>query len=103
MDLDALPALLHSATSRPRWAGCTSRASSTLLAGCFVVEMQGEWIAAVLTGRLRLPPPEQMQHAIERVDRRTRQRFPQESPGSIRCDPHAYRLATDPALVRRRP
>jgi hypothetical protein len=25
-----------------------------------VVETQGQWIAAVLTGRLRLPPPEQM-------------------------------------------
>jgi Flavin-binding monooxygenase-like len=56
-----------------------------------VVETQGEWIAAVLTGRLRLPAPAQMRRAIQRAERRTRQRFPQESPDSIRCDPHAYR------------
>lgn len=56
-----------------------------------VVETQGQWIAAVLTGRFRLPPPAQMWRAIERAERRTRQRFPGESPHSIRCDPHAYR------------
>jgi dimethylaniline monooxygenase (N-oxide forming) len=69
-----------------------------------VVETQGEWIAAVLTGRLRLPPPEQMWRAIERAERRTRQRFPQESPRSIRCDPHAYRrlLQYDLRRARRR-
>jgi Flavin-binding monooxygenase-like len=69
-----------------------------------VVETQGEWIAAVLTGRLRLPPPEQMRRAIERAERRTRQRFPQESPRSIRCDPHAYRrlLQSDLRRARRR-
>jgi cation diffusion facilitator CzcD-associated flavoprotein CzcO len=55
-----------------------------------VVEAQGHWIAAVLGGRLRLPPPVQRWRAIERAERRTRQRFPHESPDSIRCDPHAY-------------
>jgi dimethylaniline monooxygenase (N-oxide forming) len=69
-----------------------------------VVEAQGQWIAAVLTGRLRLPPPEQMWPAIERAERRSRQRFPQESPRSIRCDPHAYRrlLQSDLRRARRR-
>lgn len=69
-----------------------------------VVETQGEWIAAVLTGRLRLPPPEQMGWAIKRAERRTRQRFPEESPRSIRCDPHAYRrlLQSDLRRARRR-
>jgi dimethylaniline monooxygenase (N-oxide forming) len=56
-----------------------------------VVETQGRWIAAVLSGRLRLPPPRQMRRAIERAERRTRRRFPEESPHSVRCDPHAYR------------
>jgi dimethylaniline monooxygenase (N-oxide forming) len=56
-----------------------------------VVEAQAEWIAAVLSGSLLLPPREQMQKAIERAERRTRQRFPEESPRSVRCDPHAYR------------
>ena len=56
-----------------------------------LVEAQGDWIAAVLTGRLRLPPEAQMRRAIARSERRTRQRFPGESPYSIRCDPHAYR------------
>jgi Flavin-binding monooxygenase-like len=67
-----------------------------------VVEAQGEWIAAVLAGRLSLPPPEQMWHAMERAERRTRQRFPSESPHSIRCDPHAYRrlLRSDLRRVR---
>jgi cation diffusion facilitator CzcD-associated flavoprotein CzcO len=55
-----------------------------------VVETQGQWIAAVLSGRLRLPPPVQRRRAIEKAERRTRQRFPHESPHSIRCDPHAY-------------
>ena len=67
-----------------------------------VVETQGQWIAAVLTGRLRLPPLAQMWWAIERAERRTRQRFPQESPYSIRCDPHAYRRLLQPDLRRAR-
>jgi dimethylaniline monooxygenase (N-oxide forming) len=68
-----------------------------------VVETQAEWIAAVLTGRLRLPPPAQMRRAIKRAERRTRQRFPDESPYSIRCDPHAYRrlLKSDLRCARR--
>jgi dimethylaniline monooxygenase (N-oxide forming) len=56
-----------------------------------LVETQGEWIAKVLTGSIRLPPPEQMRSAIDRSERRTRQRFPDESYSSLRCDPHAYR------------
>jgi dimethylaniline monooxygenase (N-oxide forming) len=56
-----------------------------------VVEAQGEWIAAVLAGQLRLPTQKRMWHAIERPERRTRQRFPGEDAESIRCDPHAYR------------
>jgi dimethylaniline monooxygenase (N-oxide forming) len=69
-----------------------------------IVETQGQWIAAVLTGRLRLPAPASMRRAIERAERRTRQRFPQESPHSIRCDPHAYRrlLQIDLRRSRRR-
>jgi dimethylaniline monooxygenase (N-oxide forming) len=56
-----------------------------------VVESQAEWLAAVVTGRLAVPPPEQMRQAIDRPEPRTRERFPGESPHSIRCDPHAYR------------
>jgi len=67
-----------------------------------VVETQEEWIAAVLTGRLRLPPRAQMDWAIERAERRTRQRFPQESPRSVRCDPHAYRRLPQSDLRRAR-
>jgi cation diffusion facilitator CzcD-associated flavoprotein CzcO len=69
-----------------------------------VVETQGAWIAAVLTGRLRLPPSARMWRAIERAEGRTRQRFPQEGPYSIRCDPHAYRrlLKSDLRRARRR-
>ena len=65
-----------------------------------VVEAQGKWIAAVLTGRLHVPPPAQMRRAIERGERRTRQRFPEESPYSIRCDPHAYRRLLQADLRR---
>jgi dimethylaniline monooxygenase (N-oxide forming) len=69
-----------------------------------VVETQGQWIAAVLTGRLRTPPPAQMWAAIERAERRSRERFPEEGPGSVRCDPHAYRrlLRADLRRARRR-
>lgn len=56
-----------------------------------VVEAQGEWIAAVLAGQLALPTQKRMWQAIERPERRSRQRFPGEDPHSIRCDPHAYR------------
>jgi cation diffusion facilitator CzcD-associated flavoprotein CzcO len=56
-----------------------------------VVQTQGEWIAAVLGGRLRLPIATDMWRTIERAEERTRERFPQESPTSIRCDPHGYR------------
>jgi dimethylaniline monooxygenase (N-oxide forming) len=56
-----------------------------------VVEAQGEWIAAVISGRLPLPGENEMWKAIYRGERRTRQRFPGESPSSIRSDRHAYR------------
>jgi dimethylaniline monooxygenase (N-oxide forming) len=68
-----------------------------------VVETQGEWIAAVLTRRIHLPPPERMWRAIDRAERRTRQRFPRESPHSIRCDPHAYRRLLRSDLRRASP
>jgi cation diffusion facilitator CzcD-associated flavoprotein CzcO len=69
-----------------------------------LVETQGDWIAAVLSGRLDLPQTEQMWQAISRAERRTRQRFPEEDPLSIRCDPHAYRrlLRGDLRRLRRR-
>ncbi len=69
-----------------------------------IVEAQGQWIAAVLSGRLRLPAPAQMRRAIDRAERRTRQRFPTERPQSVRCDPHAYRrlLESDLRRARRR-
>ena len=56
-----------------------------------IVETQAAWIAAVIDRRLALPPTEQMWRAIGRGERRSRQRFPYETPASIRCDPHAYR------------
>src|SRR5262249_31388534 len=40
-----------------------------------VVESQGQWIAAVLGGRLGLPASERMWQAIARAERRTRRRF----------------------------
>jgi dimethylaniline monooxygenase (N-oxide forming) len=56
-----------------------------------IVEAQGDWIAAVLDGRLALPREPAMRRAIDRSERRSRVRFPSEPPDSIRCDPHAYR------------
>jgi Flavin-binding monooxygenase-like len=55
-----------------------------------IVETQGQWIAAVFTGRLHFPTRAEMRRAISQPERRTRQRFPDESPHSVRCDPHAY-------------
>jgi hypothetical protein len=121
-DQPPLPLFLAAGGRRPRlvpipadrssggaWA-VSRRASSPRRAGYSrwwrlpVVETQEEWIAAVLTGRLRLPPRAQMDWAIERAERRTRQRFPQESPRSVRCGPHAYRrlLHSDLRRARRR-
>jgi hypothetical protein len=65
-----------------------------------VVEAQGEWIAAVLAGRLRLPASDQMRRAMKRAERRTRQRFPAESSYSVRSDPHAYRRMLSSDLRR---
>jgi len=65
-----------------------------------VVETQGEWIAAVIAGRVRLPAPDQMWRAMKRAECRTRRRFPAESSYSIRCDPHAYRRTLDSDLHR---
>jgi Flavin-binding monooxygenase-like len=67
-----------------------------------VVETQGEWIAAVVSGRVRLPEPAQMWRAVDRAESRTRVRFPGESPRSIRCDPHAYRRLLRSDLRRAR-
>ena len=62
-----------------------------------IVAMQSAWLADLLDGTTTLPEPGAMRAAIERAERRTIQRFPRESPHSIRCDPHAYRrvLARD--------
>jgi hypothetical protein len=67
-----------------------------------VVEAQGQWIAAVLTGGLRLPSPLRMWQAIDRAESRTRERFPDENPRSVRCDPHAYRRLLRADLRRAR-
>jgi hypothetical protein len=67
-----------------------------------VVETQAEWIAAVLTGRLRLPTPGEMRRVTGWGERRTSQRFPGERPHSIRCDPHAYRRLLRADLRRAR-
>lgn len=69
-----------------------------------VVEAQADWIAATLAGRLPMPAPDQMWRAMDRAERRTRQRFPMESPHSIRCDPHAYErlLRSDLRRARRK-
>src|SRR5215831_1006842 len=68
-----------------------------------VVETQGQWIAAAITGQLRLPPPERMWQAIEQAEPRTQQRFPDESPRSVRWDPHAYRRLLHADLRQARP
>ncbi len=65
-----------------------------------VVEAQGRWIAAVLSGRLRLPERRQMRLAALSVDRRTRERFPHEASTSTRCDPHGYRRVLESDLRR---
>jgi Flavin-binding monooxygenase-like len=69
-----------------------------------VVETQGQWIAAVLTRHLRLRQPQRIWQAVEHAEPRTRERFPDESPRSVRCDPHAYRrlLQSDLRQARRR-
>lgn len=67
-----------------------------------LVEAQGDWIAAVLEGRLALPDPAAMWRAIDRSERRSRVRFPSEPPDSIRCDPHAYRRLLRADLRRAR-
>jgi dimethylaniline monooxygenase (N-oxide forming) len=67
------------------------------------VEAQGAWIAAVLGGHISLPTSKVMWAAIERAERRTRVRFPDESPHSIRCDPHAYRRLLHSDLRHARP
>jgi hypothetical protein len=66
------------------------------------VEAQGQWIAAVLAGRLPLPRRERMWLAMGRPERRTRQRFPGEGPYSIRCDPHGDRRLLRADLRRAR-
>ncbi len=70
-----------------------------------IVETQATWIAALLGGRLSLPSPKRMWAAIEKGERRTRQRFPMEGPHSIRCDPHTYKrvLARDLRRVSVKP
>jgi len=68
-----------------------------------VVEAQGQWISGVLSGSLSLPSTQEMLRAIGRAEGRTRQRFPNEDPDSIRCDPHAYRRLLQSDLRRARP
>ena len=55
-----------------------------------VVEQQGEWLSALLTGRIELPPPARVWQAIGAGERRTRRRFSSRGPHTIYCDRHAY-------------
>jgi dimethylaniline monooxygenase (N-oxide forming) len=79
--------IVHPDASNLFFAGFADAPTSLLR----LVEEQGEWIAAVLAGRLALPDEEAMWRAIERGERRSRQRYPEEGRHTIRCDPHAYR------------
>ncbi len=61
------------------------------ISGIFrVIEAQALWLADVVANGLPLPPRSEMRHAISRAERRTRRRFPDDDPESIRCDHFAY-------------
>ena len=68
-----------------------------------VVERQSEWLAALLNGRIELPPPARLWRAIGAGERRTRRRFASRGRHTIYCDRHAYLrlLARDLRAARR--
>src|SRR5262249_54142829 len=66
------------------------------------VRTQGPLVGAAITGPRGFPSRERMWQATEQVEARTRDRFPEESPRSIRCDPHAYRRLLRADLRRAR-
>jgi dimethylaniline monooxygenase (N-oxide forming) len=56
-----------------------------------VVEQQATWLAEVLAGRLRVPPPERMWEAIDAGgERRSRRQFSATGRHTIMCNRHAY-------------
>jgi hypothetical protein len=56
-----------------------------------VTEAQVQWLAAVLSGRLRLPDRETMWHTIDACgEPRTRRRFGSSGAHTVLCDRHAY-------------
>ena len=82
---------------------CTGyRISLPFMASSLVSASGRDYSLYPLAGRLLLPPRERMRHVMERPERRTRQRFPGETPSSIRCDPHAYQRLLRADLRRAR-
>lgn len=60
-----------------------------------IVETQASWLADLLAGTIVLPEAAAMWAAIDAGEHRSLERFPGDSPHTIRCDPHAYtRLLT---------
>lgn len=55
------------------------------------VEIQSEWIAAVISGDVRLPGVSEMQRRAERECAKDRERFAARSGATITVDPYPYR------------
>jgi dimethylaniline monooxygenase (N-oxide forming) len=55
-----------------------------------IAELQSEWIADVLEGRVALPAPEEMTRIIEREDRRMRKRYVASKRHTIQVDYYPY-------------
>lgn len=60
-----------------------------------VLEAQAEWIAEVITGRVRLPQGSVMERELERDDARSRRRFDPSPPHSLLLDRFPYVLSLE--------
>jgi len=55
-----------------------------------IAELQSEWIADVLEGKVALPKPDEMKRVIEREDRRMRKRYVASKRHTIQVDYYPY-------------
>ncbi|MBD0283592.1 MAG: NAD(P)/FAD-dependent oxidoreductase, partial [Thermoleophilaceae bacterium] len=55
-----------------------------------IAELQSEWIADVLGGRVALPEPDEMRKVIEHEHRRMRKRYVASKRHTIQVDFHPY-------------
>lgn len=93
---------LYQRVVHPDWPGCYFVGFFNVSGGANIsmMDVQSEWIAALVDGRVSLPTPAEMRAGIEAEKRFLARRFPQAARYGLELDPVRYRKAIARELRR---